>query len=79
MTANLHNRPLKTLYVYLLDEGVDVWRPTEAIDLGDGLYELLPTPDYDPEDEVWEFLPGTIVRVENKKLYNGIFPVATKA
>lgn len=49
------------LYVQLLDEGVPTMRPTRAEALNNGLYKLLPTEDYDPEDEVWEFLPGAIV------------------
>lgn len=50
------------IYIYLLEEGTDTIRPTQALDLGDGTYKLLPTENYDPEDEIWEFLPGTIVR-----------------
>ena len=38
-------------------------RPTRALDLGNGLFKVLPTSRYDPEDEVWEFLPDSIVRV----------------
>lgn len=53
-----------TVYVQLLDEGTPTVRPTQAIDMGGGLYKLLPTPNYDPEDEKWEFLPGSIVRVK---------------
>ena len=48
--------------VRLLDEGTDVSRPTQGAILGDGLFELLPTDNYDPDDEHWEFLPGSIVR-----------------
>lgn len=50
------------VYVVLLEEGTDTIRGTQAIDLGDGLYQLLPTPWYDPEDEVWEFSPGSVVK-----------------
>lgn len=50
--------------VELLDEGTESWCRTKALDIGDGLYKLLPTPDYDPEDEMWAFLPGDIVRLE---------------
>jgi hypothetical protein len=39
-------------FVYLLEEGTDVWRPTEAVPIGDGLFKILPTPDYDSEDEI---------------------------
>jgi hypothetical protein len=50
-----------TIYVRLLDEGVEVFRPTLAEAVGQGRYRLLATPDYDPEDEKWEFTPGTVV------------------
>ena len=53
-----------TIYVKLLEEGTEVSRPTQALDLGNGLYRILATADYDPDDEVWEFPPGSIVRVE---------------
>lgn len=53
-----------TVYIRLLNEGTEVMRPTESLDLGEGLFELLPTGDYDPADEHWEFTPGTVVRCE---------------
>jgi len=57
------------VYVNLLEEGSPTLRGTHAIDLGNGSYELLTAPDYDPQDEIWEFLPGSIVRVEKKTNY----------
>jgi hypothetical protein len=51
------------IYVRLLHEGTECSRPTQALDLGSGLFKVLPTPRYDPEDEVWEFPPDSIVRV----------------
>jgi hypothetical protein len=56
------NGSLIEVYVNLLDEGTPCSRPTKAIALGDGLFKLLPTRDYDPEEESWEFVPGSIVR-----------------
>ncbi len=50
------------IYVNLLDKGAPCSRPTQALALGDGLFELLPTEDYSPDDEHWEILPGSIVR-----------------
>jgi hypothetical protein len=50
------------IHVALLDEGTWCARATECVDLGDGLFRLLATPDYDPEDEHWEFPPGSVVR-----------------
>ncbi|MEK7728391.1 MAG: hypothetical protein AAB354_08240 [candidate division KSB1 bacterium] len=52
----------KTIYVELLDEGTTVMRPTQGEALGGDVYRLLPSVDYDPEDEHWEFTPGSIVR-----------------
>ncbi|MBB5316090.1 hypothetical protein [Tunturibacter empetritectus] len=54
---------LKTVYVKLFEEAVDVIRPTSAVSLGQGKYQLLPPDNYDPEDEHWEFVPGSIVEV----------------
>ena len=58
-----------TVYVQLLEEGTDTMRPTQAMPLGGDSYKLLPTPSYDPEDEIWEFLPGSIVRCEKRRGY----------
>ena len=55
-----------TIYIDLLEEGTPTIRPTQAIDLGEGLYKVLPTPDYDPGDEIWVFLPESIVRCEKR-------------
>ena len=54
------------IYVNLLDEGSPVARPTQAVELFNGLYKVLPCPGYDPEDEKWEFPPGSVVRVEKR-------------
>lgn len=68
----------ETIYVELLDEGVDVWRPVDAEPLGDGRYRLLPPSDYDPEIETWAFLPGTVVRREARRLSEGTVLVAVE-
>ncbi len=57
------NTRIVTIYVRLLDEGTEVSRPTKALDLGNGLFKVLATPTYDPEDEKWEFPPESIVKV----------------
>ena len=60
-----------TVYVELLDEGSTACRPTQAQEMGDGLYKLLPTSNYTPEDEVWAFLPGESVRLKEKSTPDG--------
>lgn len=67
------------IHVQLLDEGTFVARPTEAVAVGGGLYRLLPTPDYDPAIETWEFPPGALVRVKSRTDENGKYFMAVKA
>ncbi len=62
---------LININVYLPEEAVDTWVTTRAEDLGDGLYKILLPENYDPEDMVMEFLPGSVVRAEEKMLYEG--------
>ena len=49
------------VYVRLLDEGVDVWRPVRATALPDGTFELS-QPEKPDSTEVWEFPPHAKVR-----------------
>ena len=69
----------RTIYVRLLSEGTDVWRPAEARPGGDGRFVLSTPPDYDPSVETWEFPPGTIVRCEPRELSAGAVFVAVSA
>ncbi|KAA2236287.1 hypothetical protein [Salinarimonas soli] len=64
----------ETLYVFLVGEGVDVWRPVDAVPLGDGRYRLPDNPD--PQDEQWEFAGGSTVMAERRELADGIRLVA---
>jgi hypothetical protein len=68
-----------TLYVRLLDEGTNCWRPTQAELVKEGIYRLLPTTNYNPDDESWEFLPGTLVRCQTLMLSEGSKIVAVAA
>jgi hypothetical protein len=56
------------IYVELVDEGVEVWRPVAAIDEGDGVFRLRSD---QPEGEVWAFPPGSRVRCEARELSGG--------
>ena len=51
------------IYVRLLDEGTDVWRPVDAIELSQDRYRLIGERD---ADERWEFESGSTVRVEKR-------------
>lgn len=54
-----------TVYVKLLDEDVDVWRPVLAEHLDGDRYRLV---GETPEDEVWPFATGDIVNCKLRKL-----------
>jgi hypothetical protein len=66
----------KTIYVRLLHEGTEASRPTQAVEIGNGLFKILATPDYDPDDEDWEFLPGSVVRCESRQDPQGQYSLA---
>ena len=57
-----------TVYVRLLDEGTDVWRPVQAKPLLDQRFLLVGAPD---GDEVWEFPSGATVVCEYREFSNG--------
>jgi hypothetical protein len=57
----------ETIYIYLLDEGVDVWRPVEAMHIKDDLYRITSI-NPDDENEKWQFSTGDLVQCEMKIL-----------
>ena len=60
-----------TVYVPLLYEGTDVWRPAPARKVSDSVYEILRPPQYDPDDEKWEFPPGSVVQCAPRRTSDG--------
>jgi hypothetical protein len=54
---------LTEIFVSLLNEQVDVWRPVQAEHLRENLYKIIEQP-YDREDETWQFEPGDEVVCE---------------
>jgi hypothetical protein len=59
---------MATIYMPLLNEGVDVWRPVEATRLSTDLYRV---EGEMPNSEEWTFAPGTVVRCEQKTFRGG--------
>jgi hypothetical protein len=51
----------KKIYINLLNEGTDVLRPADALEVAPNIYKILEQRNYKPEDEEWEFLPGMTV------------------
>lgn len=68
---------LVVVYVELLDEGVDVWRPVRAIRLTEETYRIIEQP-YDREIETWRFEPGDEVFCEMIEMYEGRALTATR-
>jgi len=62
------NEMERIIYIQLLGEGTLVYRPVPAIEVGENIYQLKGEEIFDPEDEEWEFLPGTKVSVEQREL-----------
>jgi len=61
----------RKIFVKLLGQETKAWRPTLAEDVGEGLFKILPTPDYNPENENWEFPPGSTVKIEEQDIPGG--------
>lgn len=51
------------IFVGLVGEGIDVWRPVHAEHLHDNIYRITDQP-YDRAVETWEFEPGDEVACE---------------
>ena len=58
------------IYVYLEEEGVDVWRSVQALRLENDLYQII-SENPDPEDERWQFSTGDIVRCKERTFADG--------
>ena len=53
-----------TIWIPLLDENVDVWRPVQAQVLASGGYQIVSQKDDD--DEHWAFATGRVVECEER-------------
>lgn len=67
------------VFVRLLDEGTVVFRPSPAHYIGNSAYQLETPSDYDQEDEVWEFPPGSVVICETRDIGGESALVAVKS
>jgi hypothetical protein len=63
---------IRDIYIKLFEEGTDVYRPTKVELISEGIFRVLPTENYDSDDEIREFIPGTIVSCKEKSLTSGI-------
>ena len=66
------------IYVKLLEEGTDVWRPTTGEKVDGYHFVLNATSNYDRRDEAWEFLPGETVACESRVIHGSKELVAVR-
>ena len=58
----------ETIYMLLLDEGTTVWAPVQAERLSNGCFRIMgPRSD----EQKWQFDPGCIVFVEERRFSGG--------
>lgn len=65
------------IYVALLDEGVEVWRPIDAERVHDHVYRIAEQP-YDRDSERWEFEPGDEVICSHVEADDGVIMAAVR-
>ncbi len=68
---------LTEIFVGLLDEGIEAWRPVQAETIRDNVYRIVDQP-YDREIETWQFEPGDEVVCEPTESSKGRFLAATR-
>ena len=68
---------VEQIYVALLNEGVEVWRPVQAERLTGNTYRIANQP-YDRSIETWQFEPGDTVLCEMVETINGPLLAATR-
>jgi hypothetical protein len=56
------------IFVKLLNEGTEVWRPVKAESLDNGLYKIISN---NKADEIWEFKSGETVTCSTKTFADG--------
>lgn len=67
--------PITTIYVYLLEEGVDVWRPVQAKHIDTDQYQIVSV-NTDSATELWQFNSGDRVKCRTRTLADGEVLVA---
>jgi hypothetical protein len=67
---------METIYVFLPNEGTDVWAPVDAERVREGIYRIV---DCRREDDEVQFRKGTLVRCRHQNLSGGTHLVAYEA
>jgi hypothetical protein len=67
-TEPIHQMQPVKIFVPLLNEGIDCWRPANAKAHGEDVFEIL---GIIPAGEEWQFAPGMRVRCRPKQFADG--------
>lgn len=67
---------MEHIYVKLLNEGTEVYRPVPATRISESVYFILDTATYDADDETWEYPPGSRVQVTQRLMSDELKLVA---
>jgi hypothetical protein len=59
----------EVIYVPLLEEGAQVWRPVHADHVSEDVYEI--TVEQEPKGERWAFPPRSVVRCRRQVFDDG--------
>ena len=70
---------MEEIYVRLLGEGTDVYRPVKAIKIKAAVFKIEPHPHVNFDDEEWEFPPGATVLVEDAEIDGRRRPLAVNS
>ncbi len=57
-----------TIFVEVVGEGTQCWRPVEAEQLSDSSFRIIGSK---PEDEIWKFDRGDVVRCKPHPFHDG--------
>ena len=57
-----------TIFIELLEEGTQVWRPVEAEQVREGVFRII---GKQPEDERWQFASGSVVHCRERTFDGG--------
>jgi len=63
------------IYMPLLDEGVPVWRPVEALQVRDDIYRVVSADSGFPSEQ-WQFSTGSLVRCKSHTFADGVIGLA---
>jgi len=69
---------VEQIFVKLLNEAVDVWRPVPAYRIDPATYIVLRSDGYDPDSETREFPPGSVVICEDQSTADGAIFAAVR-